>query len=196
MAPPDPVSLHLLSLATDMTRASFGSEDLDLARSLLQLTTAYFLGGDIFKAFDAAEEAHAIYKARLGDDHPSTRDSWRNVELVRKFKESVERQTPRGQGASALQPGASVMRLSASGAAAASAANGSRSRNGVSAAAVNGNVNGTVTSEPPSRIGERGHLDLDELVKYIQGASPAKANSGSGRSNKGLRGKRRTGAKR
>lgn len=44
-----------------------------------------------------------------------------------------------------------------------------------------------------SRIGERGHLDVDELVQFIQGSSAG----GAKRSAKNaLRGKRRTGAKR
>lgn len=42
-------------------------------------------------------------------------------------------------------------------------------------------------------IGERGHLDVDELVKYIQGNTPSKPTRGAKNS---LRGKRRTGAKR
>lgn len=44
-----------------------------------------------------------------------------------------------------------------------------------------------------SRIGERGHLDVDELVKYIQGNGSSKPSRGGKNS---LRGKRRTGAKR
>lgn len=42
-------------------------------------------------------------------------------------------------------------------------------------------------------IGARGHLDVDELVKYIQGNTPSKPARGAKNS---LRGKRRTGAKR
>lgn len=43
-----------------------------------------------------------------------------------------------------------------------------------------------------SKIGEKGHMDVDELVKFIQGG-PAK---GPSRGKNALRGKRRTGAKR
>lgn len=44
------------------------------------------------------------------------------------------------------------------------------------------------------KIGERGHMDVDELVKYIQGAVPS--NKPARGAKNSLRGKRRTGAKR
>lgn len=51
---------------------------------------------------------------------------------------------------------------------------------------------GAGATEGPA-IGERGHLDVDELVKYIQGNTPSKPARGA---KNNLRGKRRTGAKR
>ena len=58
---------------------------------------------------------------------------------------------------------------------------------------VNGSSTGNENEEgrvEGSRIGERGHLDVDDLVQFIQG--PAKSTRGKN----SLRGKRRTGAKR
>jgi protein TIF31 len=52
---------------------------------------------------------------------------------------------------------------------------------------------GAPEGEGKIKIGERGHMDVDELVKYIQGAVPSNKPA---RGAKNLRGKRRTGAKR
>jgi len=67
--------------------------------------------------------------------------------------------------------------------------------NGSAGGGVNGSARGVniaVDGTEPSRTGEKGHLEVDELVKFIQGGPTV----GSGRGTKGLRGKRRTGAKR
>ncbi len=128
---------------------------------------------------------------RLGEGHVQTKEVRKNVELLKAVVDNVERQkVSRDRGLErirAVADGANRRRLAGTG----PGANG-----GVlpaSALAVNGGglVNGASTVEV-SRIGERGHLDVDELVKFIQGTGSAKSSRGK----TGLRGKRRTGAKR
>ena len=192
------VSLSLLVLAHHSTSELFGQEHIQTAQSLHQLTQAHFLAGDIPSALAASEKALNIFESRLGKEHSQTKEVARNVELLRAVVENVEKQKVAGVPSRERQ----VERLHA---AQARVGGGSvRRRLGSSLAGANGSSNATpgasaVTvpadeiAASSSRIGERGHLDVDELVKFIQGG-PAKSTTSRGKNN--LRGKRRTGAKR
>lgn len=213
-------SLHLLTLASDLTTRQFGAEHLTTAQSLHQLTQAKFLVGDIPGAFTTSQQAYDIFKARLGEEHAQTKEVGRNVELLKAVVENVERQ----KAANEAQKKAQAERLHAAQARVGGLARfrrlgaGATTANGAGASSVNGNGDGVVAAAKAessasgaaaaaveadadaenSRIGERGHLDVDELVKFIQGGGASVGGAG-GKGNRGknaLRGKRRTGAKR
>lgn len=186
--------------AHNSTSELFGAEHIQTAQSLHQLTQAHFLAGDIPAALAASEKALAIFEKRLGADHTQTKEVSRNVELLRAVVENVERQKAAGaqarekqlerlHAAQARVGGSSVKRRLGSTLTQGADPTGkpgpgpSTSANSEAAAAA---------VAEKSRIGERGHLDVDELVQFIQGG-PTKSAS---RGKNALRGKRRTGAKR
>jgi protein TIF31 len=185
-------SLNLLNQAVDLTTAQFGQDHLSTAQTLHQLTQAHFLVNDIPSALSSAEKAHEIFKTRLGEDHAQTKELQRNVELLRVVIENAERQKQASK--------AQVERIQ-------------------SAAKLGGlgryrkvDEKGNVVIAPPaalqaessatgarSNIGTKGTLDVDELVQFINGGSGGGAGGGSGQASRGkngLRGKKRTGAKR
>jgi protein TIF31 len=178
-------SLNLLNQAVTLTTEQFGEDHLSTGQTLHQLTQAHFLVNDIPSAFSTAEKAHEIFKARLGEDHAQTKELQRNVELLKVVIENAERQ----KAASKAQ----VDRIQ-------------------SAAKLGGlgryrkvDAKGNVVIAPPaaqaessatgarSNIGTKGDLDVDELVQFINGGG---AGGQTSRGNNGLRGKKRTGAKR
>lgn len=198
-----PLSLTLLLAAHKSTSELFGEEHIQTGQSLHQLTQAHFLAGDIPAALAASEKSLAIFEKRLGAENAQTKEVARNVELLRAVVDNVERQKAAGaqarerqlerlHAAQARVGGTSVKKRLGS-----TLGNGSSGSSGkpegipptgatVSAA------DAAAAAEAASRIGERGHMDVDELVKYIQGG-PSKNPS---RGKNALRGKRRTGAKR
>ncbi|ORY34328.1 putative eukaryotic translation initiation factor 3 subunit [Naematelia encephala] len=196
---PDPsLSLTLLTQSHALTVELFGDAHLQTAQSMHQLTQAHFLSNDVPAALASATEALAIFEKRLGADHAQTKEASKNVELLKAVVEGFERQ----KTAVEEQKKRQLERLHAAQARVGSSAARKRLGSGILNGSV-GNSTSTgatgtsnaqqVVSEETSRIGERGHLDVDELVRFIQG-SPAKTSSTRG--SKGLRGKRRTGAKR
>lgn len=178
-------SLNLLTQAVALTTDQFGEDALNTAQTLHQLTQAHFLVNDIPSAHETAVKSHEIFQARLGDEHAQTKELQRNVELLKVVLENAERQK------------------------AASKAQVERIQN---AAKIGGlgryrkvDAKGNVVIAPPaaqaessatgakSNIGTKGDLDVDELVQFINGGG---AGGQSSRGKNGLRGKKRTGAKR
>jgi protein TIF31 len=194
-------SLHLLTLACDLTSEQFGAEHLTTAQSLHQLTQAKFLVGDIPGAATTSQQALDIFKARLGEDHAQTKEVGRNVELLKAVMDNVERQkvaneaqkkaaAERLQSAQARVGGLARFRRlgatpAATGAAATATANGT---------AVAANPDATATGQAESSAAgaaTAAEKSVEELVRFIDG-SGAKVSRGKN----ALRGKRRTGAKR
>ena len=137
----------------------------------------------------------AIFEKRLGAEHVQTKEVARNVELLRAVVENVERQKVAGEQARERQ----LERLHAAQARVGGPSIKKRLGPNIPSASVKvpagqPAVPASVeaTAEEASKIGEKGHLDVDELVKFIQGG-PQKTPS---RGKNALRGKRRTGAKR
>ena len=189
------LSLRILLLAQSTIAKSFGATHVQNAQALHQLTQAHFLSGDIPSALATSEEAHRIFVSRLGQDHSQTREVGRNIDLLRAVLENVKRQKiarDKDMERTRAIAGSNRRRLG-SGLGSGSRwilnmdGTGSKSDRGVEGTTA---VDGPAAGEETSRIGERGHLDVDELVKFIQG--PTK----SARGKNSLRGKRRTGAKR
>jgi protein TIF31 len=193
------LSLSLLVQVQTTAESIFGQDHIQNAQALNQLTQAYFLSNDIPNALATSQAAHEIFKNRYGDEHPQTKETGRNIELLTLVVENAERQKMATQQAKERQVEklqAARARLSPSirgrmagipsGASAGGSAIAGTSAAGAAAAQVEQEV------REASRIGERGHLDIDELVKFVDG-SP---NSGAKRGKNALRGKRRTGAKR
>jgi len=188
--------------AHDSTSKLFGPEHIQTGQSLHQLTQAHFLAGDIPAALAASEESYAIFEKRLGAEHGQTKEVFRNVELLRAVVENVERQKAAGaqakerqmerlQAAQSKVGGAGVRRrLGPTMPQAPSSAGPGPSTTATTAAATTTMDEAVAAAQ--SKIGEKGHMDVDELVKFIQGG-PTKNTS---RGKNALRGKRRTGAKR
>ncbi len=203
------LSLQLLTLAQNTAAISFGPTHIQNAQALHQLTQAHFLSGDVPSALATSQEAYTIFKARLGEEHGQTKEVGKNVELLKAVVEGLERQKGvRERGLERIRQvaGSSRRRLVGGPSGGGSGLRGLDANGGGVVANDHGvvtngggpGVNGVATSgttargvvEEVSRIGERGHLDVDELVKFIQGPSK------SARGKNSLRGKRRTGAKR
>ncbi|KAK4689464.1 protein TIF31, partial [Tremellales sp. Uapishka_1] len=182
------LSLTLLLHAQRLTAEIFGDDHLSNGVALHQLTQAYFLAQDLPNALDTATRAMAIFEAKYGKEHAQTKEVGKNVELLNAVVENVEKQKEH----SLQQKKAHAERL------AALSANKKRVvlNAEASTSAVAGAAPGpAVAGAEGSKIGERGHLDVDDLVKFIQG----QGKSGGGANTRGknsLRGKRRTGAKR
>lgn len=137
----------------------------------------------------------------MGDDNAQTKETARNVELLRSVMEDVEkrkaatqqareRQLERLHAAQARVAATTRRRLTSGvsgGVGGGSAVAGSSAAGAAAAAEAERKV------QEASRIGVKGHLDVDELVKFIESEG---TGGGAKRSKNALRGKRRTGAKR
>ncbi|GMK54172.1 hypothetical protein CspeluHIS016_0107580 [Cutaneotrichosporon spelunceum] len=206
------LSIQLLQQAAERNAAQFGDKHAQYGNALHQLTQAHFLGGDFQKALESSEGAFAIFKEVYGEEHAQTKEVAKNVELLKAVIDNVERQKQeqellRQQQVNRLQaaqrgippptagknrvlpPGTTLTaeqaaQLAASVRAAAAKQAEERRSKGEDVAEGEGGI----------KIGERGHMDVDELVKYIQGAVPSSKPARGSKNN--LRGKRRTGAKR
>lgn len=193
------LSLSLLLSASKSTSELFGPEHIQTAQSLHQLTQAHFLAGDILAALVASEQSLVIFEKRLGAEHGTTKEVLKNVLLLRAVVENErqkaagaqarEKQLERLQATQVRVGGPSSRRRIVGDLPTA----GSSSRSALgSAASAQTNGDALADAAVDSRIGKRGHLDVDELVKFIQGGP----SEGSPRGKNTLRGKRRTGAKR
>ena len=191
------LSLALLQQVHDSTSTSHGPEHVATGQSLNQLTQAHFLAGDVQAALTCSEQAHAIFAKVYGEQHPQSKESARNIEVLKAVADNVERQKVAGlmardrhlerlHLAQARVGGGparrQLMPMMTNGTATQSGVNGDATK-------VNGQAHG-------SRIGERGHLEVDELVNFIQGTPNTTSNTNPARAKHSLRGKRRTGAKR
>jgi protein TIF31 len=186
-------SLNLLNQVTELTIAQFGEDHMTTAQSLHQLTQAHFLVNDIASACTTSQKAHDIFKARLGDDHPQTKETLRNVELLKVVIDNAERQ----KAASKAQ----LDRIKQ-----ATKLGGLNKYKRVDekgnviiappAATPSGHAESSATGAANSTIGAKGTLDVDELVQFINGGGSGGGGGKTARGKNGLRGKRRTGAKR
>jgi protein TIF31 len=200
------LSIALLAESAERTAKQYGDKHTQYGSALHQLTQAHFLGGDFAKALESSTAAFEIFKATYGEEHAQTKEVGKNAELLKAVVDNVERQKAAQDQVRQQQLDRLAAAQAAPAAAAATAgAAGSRKRPVLSGAAAQAaaaqvlaaakaaaEANGE-TGEEGSRIGEKAHLDVDELVKYIQGNTPAKQSRGG---KNALRGKRRTGAKR
>lgn len=212
------LSLSLLTQVQQATEDLFGASHISNGHALHQLTQGLFLQGDIPKALSVSQAAHDIFAARLGAEHAQTKEVGKNVDLLKAVVENMERQkemTQRAKEQQAERLRAAQARVAHAtgsnapagvGSVSAAIAAARRRVNSGQAAGTGTKVGGTSTGEgtaagaaadaaaqeEASRIGERGHLDVDELVKFIQGGQQAPKRS----AKNSLRGKRRTGAKR
>jgi protein TIF31 len=172
-----------------------------------QLTQAHFLVGNVKEALACAENAWRVFKLRLGETHGQSVECGKGVELLRGVVERGLLPLPgqgQGQGQGPTQitgenPADSARRLAAAPTPATASTStsmnaryaGLRSR----LTTINGNgtgANGVKVEESKvdtSRIGERGHLEVDELVQFIQGG----VGAGKGSGKKNMRGKKRGG---
>jgi len=129
-------------------------------------------------------------------DHAQTKEVGKNVELLKAVVENVKRQkVAREKSHERIRAVAGSSRRRLAGPGVVGHGLGGVSATGaglVNGGRVNGGATGVIGVEGASRIGERGHLDVDELVKFIGGFGTGKAARGKN----SLRGKRRTGAKR
>ncbi len=173
----------------------FGEGHIVCANSLSQLTQAHFLSGDIKSAADAAQAASAIYTAQLGAEDTQAKDAAKNAELLSTAVEQRANQQQAAQAQVQQQQQQSVLqRLQQQ--RQRSLIDGQGKVGGGNATASSSKLAETVGApQPDPRIGEKGHMDVDSLVKFIQGAQGG-AGQGKSRGKNALRGKKRTGAKR
>ena len=183
-------SFNLLNQAYELTTAQFGDDHVTTGQTLHQLTQAHFLVNDIPAAFSTAEKAHEIFKARLGDEHPQTKETFRNVELLKLVIDNAEKQKQASKAQ--LERIKQVTKMGGLG----KYKRVDEKGNVVIAppAGASGHAESSA-SGAKSNIGTKGTLDVDELVQFINGGG-AGGSGGKTRGKNGLRGKRRTGAKR
>jgi protein TIF31 len=178
----------MLTQAANSTLSQFGPDHILYAATLHQLTQAHFLVNDIPSAYETVQKAHEIYKTKLGEEHAHTKETGRNVELLKVVIENAER----AKAASKAQ----VERIKAS------------TKLGGLGKYKKVDEKGNIVIAPPavsageaessatgaqSNIGVKGTLDVDELVQFINGGGSTGGKSARGKN--ALRGKRRTGAK-
>ena len=182
-------SFNLLNQAYNLTTEQFGDDHVTTGQTLHQLTQAHFLVNDIPAAFSTAEKAYEIFKARLGEEHAQTKETFRNVELLKLVIDNAEKQKQASKAQ--LERIKQVTKAGGLG----KYKRVDEKGNVVIAppATASGHAESSATGAK-SNIGVKGELDVDELVQFINGGG-----SGGGKSTRGkngLRGKRRTGAKR
>jgi protein TIF31 len=196
------LSLNLLLQVQRSSENTFGADHLSNGHALHQLTQAYFLVNDVPKALEVSLAAYEIFKARVGEENQQTKEVGRNVELLQVVVENVERQKANAQ----MAKDRAAERLQAAQARVAATTRrrpivgppstgmaGSPTAGTSAAGAAAAAAKAEQAVRDASRIGEKGHLDVDELVKFIDGQAPS---GGAKRGKNALRGKRRTGAKR
>jgi protein TIF31 len=147
---------------------------------------------DIPAAFSTAEKAHEIFKARLGDEHPQTKETFRNVELLKLVIENAEKQKQASKAQ--LERIKQVTKMGGLG----KYKRVDEKGNVVIApptTGASGHAESSATGAK-SNIGVKGELDVDELVQFINGGGAGGSGGSKTRGKNGLRGKRRTGAKR
>lgn len=188
-------AITLLNDIYDLSCELFGAEHLLCGTAKYQLTQAHFLNGDLKQALDCANDSSAIFAAKLGEDDAQTKESRKNVELLKNAVEYSEKTiTLTPEQMEKLREMQQLVARQAEQAQQANAASGSSSAAAAAAPVTNGNVEPPQTAEQEAAA----RADLDQIVRYIQGnqAQPEKADANKGRGKNALRGKRRTGAKR
>lgn len=206
------LSIQLLLQAAERNSAQFGEKHVQYGNALHQLTQAHFLGGDFQKALESSEGALTIFKDVYGDEHAQTKEVAKNVELLKAVIDNVERQKQeqellQQQQMNRLQAAQRGGAPPTAGARKGRVLPGGTTLTAEQAAQLAASVRAAAAKQAEERgegkdaegeagikIGERGHMDVDELVKYIQGAVPS--NKPARGPKNSLRGKRRTGAKR
>jgi protein TIF31 len=179
-----------------LTTEQFGDDHVTTGQTLHQLTQAHFLVNDIPAAFSTAEKAHEIFKVRLGDEHPQTKETSRNVELLKlvidnaeKQKQASKAQLERIKQVTKMGGLGKYKRVDEKG-------NVVIAPPAAGAGGASGHAESSATGAK-SNIGTKGELDVDELVQFINGGGAGGNGGGkTSRGKNGLRGKRRTGAKR
>jgi protein TIF31 len=200
----NPLSITLLEESAQRTVKQFGDKHTQYGSVQHQLTQAHFLAGDFGKALESSTTAFEIFKASYGEEHAQTKEVGKNAELLKAVVDNVERQKAAQEQVRQQQLDRLAAAQTSAAAAPTPAATAGRKRvamNGAQAqaaaaqviAAAQAQAAAAAEGQEGSSIGEKAHLDVDELVKYIQGNAPSKAPRGG---KNALRGKRRTGAKR
>ncbi|WVQ76963.1 hypothetical protein IAR50_006642 [Cryptococcus sp. DSM 104548] len=90
-----PTSLALHQQAHESTSSIFGSSHVQTAQALNQLVQSHFLAGNHREALTSAEATHAIFLAKLGEEHTQTKEALRNVELLTALIDGAEKQKER-----------------------------------------------------------------------------------------------------
>jgi hypothetical protein len=154
------------------------------------LTQAHFLNGDIKKAAECAKLASDIFRTRLGPDDAQSKDAAKNYEILSGAVEQSEKQQEAAkkhleqlraiQQARQSAPATATKRTGVPNTAAAQAAIAA------AAAAAGPGADGQLPAD----------LDVDALVRYVQGQTSDNSSSSKTRGKNALRGKKRTGAKR
>jgi protein TIF31 len=172
-----------------LTTEQFGDDHVTTGQTLHQLTQAHFLVNDIPAAFSTAEKAYEIFKARLGEEHAQTKETFRNVELLKLVIDNAEKQKQASKAQ--LERIKQVTKAGGLG----KYKRVDEKGNVVIAppATASGHAESSA-SGAKSNIGVKGELDVDELVQFINGGGSGGGKTSRGKN--GLRGKRRTGAKR
>jgi protein TIF31 len=161
----------------------------------------------VAKALECAEEAWKVIKLRLGDEHGQSVECGKGVELLRGVvNRGLGGFVAPGQLANGGQPnpqgqiqGQGQGQIPSSNPTqpanlTSTSARLAQLRSRLSPSSIAGSSTGAGTKvqiEVDPKIGERGHLDVDELVKFIQGgAGSGTGGQGVKRGKKGVRGKK------
>jgi protein TIF31 len=185
-------SIVILDEVYRISCALFGASHMLAGTTMNQLTQAHFLNGDIKKAAECAKTASDILRTRLGPEDVQAKEAAKNYEILSGAIEQSEKQQE------AAKKQLEQIRALQQARQAAPISTGSKTNASVNAA----NQGAAATADPsqPGQLAanEQGlpsDVDVDALVKYIQGQTK-EGSSSKNRGKNALRGKKRTGAKR
>lgn len=191
-------AITILNDIHELSSEMFGPEHLLCGSAKYQLTQAHFLNGDLKQALECANDSSAIFAAKLGEDDAQTKESRKNVELLKNALEYSEKTiTLTPEQMEKLREMQQLVARQAEQAKQANGASGSSSSG--AAVAASPVTNGTNEAEQTPEQEAAARADLDQIVRYIQGnqaQQQEKPDANKGRGKNALRGKRRTGAKR
>jgi hypothetical protein len=194
-------STPLLVQAHAIASATRGESSVAAANALYQLTQTQCLAGDLESAIATAKRAADIYRERLGEADEKTKDAANLVAIITqgaaeraKDEQSRASRLARRLGLEANRA-AELLARNASSSSATSVRGGRASLSSSTASRTAASTTTAATPETGAQTGSLGHLDLAELVSYIEGgkskiSSSGKSKSGSAKS-KSLVGRRR-----
>lgn len=165
--------------AQELASQTYGPNSIICANSAYQLAQCLIVDGQLSESIPQIEEAVRIFETRVGKESENAREA---SQLLMAVKQAIE-QRERGElakvqnmakkiGGDPARAKELMNRMQGS-----ASANGKKSVNGDMAASAG-------AAAAADKTGSRGHLDVDELVQFIQGGDKKGGSGNKGASKK------------